>query len=151
MHVCLCAALRHQTLESNLTSSIHPLSLSTDEVLASNLTYSTPRGGVSSYTVELRWAVPKGLLTDKLEGYRLSRWLMNTTNIETTTVNRDNVSCAWNVTAIGSETYCHKWEGFSPGSQYTVSLEIVYNYGILSTGGPTNVTITIPTLPLFQG
>ena len=151
MHVCLCAALRHQTLESNLTSSIHPFSLSTDEVLASNLTYSTPRVGVSSYTVELRWEVPEGLLTDKLEGYRLSRWPMHTTNMETTIVNRDNVSCAWNVTAIGSETYCHEWEGFSPGSQYTVSLEIVYNYGILSTGGPTNVTITIPTLPLFQG
>ena len=56
-----------------------------------------------------------------------------------------------NNTAIGSETYCHEWEGFSPGSQYTVSLEIVYNYDILSTGGPTNVTITIPTLPLSQG
>ena len=125
--------------------------LSTDEVVASNVRYSTPRVGVSSYTVELRWAVPKGLLTDKLEGYRLSRWPTNTTNIETTTVNRDNVSCAWNVTAIGSETYCHEWEGFSPRSQYTVSLEIVYNYGILSTGGPTIVTITIPTLPPSQG
>ena len=107
--------------------------------------------GVSLYTVELRWVVPIECLTDKLEGYRLSRWPANTSNIETTTVNRDNVSCTWNVTAIGSETYCHEWEGFSPGSQYTVSLEIVYNYGILSTGGPTNVTITIPTLPLSQG
>ena len=95
--------------------------------------------------------MPQECLTDKLEGYRLSRWLTNTPNIETTTVNRDNVSCAWKVTAIGSETYCHEWEGFSPGRQYTVSLEIVYNYSILSTGGPTNVTITIPTLPPSQG
>ena len=133
------------------TSSIHPFSLSTDKVLASNVTYSTARMGVSSYTVELRWAVHKGLLTDKLEGYRLSRWPTNTTNIETITVNRDNVSCAWNVTAIGSETYCHEWEGFSHGRQYTVSLEIIYNYGFQSTGGPTNVTITVPTLPPSQG
>ena len=41
------------------TNSIHPFSLSTDEVLASNITYSTPRVGVSLYTVELRWEVPK--------------------------------------------------------------------------------------------
>ena len=134
-----------------MTSSIHPLSLSTDEVLVSNITYSTPRVGVSSCTVELKWVVPEECLTDKLEGYRLSRWPTNIANVETTTVNRDNVSCAWNVTAIGSETYCHEWEGFSPGSQYTVSLEIVYNYSILSFGGPTNVTITIPTLPPSQG
>ena len=38
--------------------------------------------------------------------------------------------------------FCHKWEGFAAGANYSVWIEMVYSYP--ATGGRVGLTVTIP-------
>ena len=82
-----------------------------------------------------------------MEGYRATRWPTSAASSDNITIHTANASCGESVEGEGSRRFCHRWEGFRPGSHYRLSLEILYNYGIQSSGVPRFVNVTIPPLP----